>query len=59
MFFGNRKARCFKNTQSNFLNQEKKAELAAKELLLESLQGGALRQKDDTTLFIMYIKTTP
>ena len=40
----------FKNTQLNFLNQEKKAELAAKELLLESLQGGEFRQKDDTTL---------
>ncbi len=41
----------FKTTQANFLKQEKKAKLAAKNLLLESLQGEGVIQKKDTVLF--------
>ena len=41
----------FKKTQANFLKHEKKAKLAAKSLLLESLQGEGFRQKKDTVLF--------
>lgn len=40
----------FKTTQSKFLKQEKKTELAAKNILLESLQGGGFSKKEDTTL---------
>ena len=40
----------YKNIQANFLKQEKKAELAVKNLLLESLQGGGIREKEDSTL---------
>lgn len=39
-----------KTTQAKFLKQEKKAELAAKNLLLESLQGEAYIEKEDTSL---------
>ena len=40
----------FKTTQANFLKQEKKADLAVKNLLLESLQGVAISQKEDSVL---------
>ena len=36
-----------KTTQAKFLKQEKKAELAAKNLLLESLQGEVYSEKKD------------
>lgn len=39
-----------KTTQAKFLKQEKKAELAAKKILLESLQKGGYIEKEDTTL---------
>ena len=40
----------FKTTQANFLKQEKKADLAVKNLLLESLQGVAISEKEDSAL---------
>ena len=38
------------NAQVNFLKQEKKAELAVKELLLEAIQGNGFNKETDTTL---------
>ena len=40
----------FKKTQVNFLKQEKKAEVAAKGLLLEAIQGKGFNKNPDTSL---------